>query len=167
MRESGFGTLDAVAGGELAARWWKWALSAPQERSPVADTTGEFADWQQPEDVRFLAGTYGGRVVRRCRIPAGRPLFFPVINTQRLALGFSGRPWRLDLERAAADLNGNPLAVQEFASRRFLALGLPRVAWGMWSSVEPLTPGQYVLTIKGASGDFVVDTTYHLDVAAS
>ena len=64
--EGGFAEPGPEQGGELAARWWQWALSAPDDRSPVSDTTGEFAGWRQPDDVWFLAGTYGGRVVRRC-----------------------------------------------------------------------------------------------------
>ncbi|MFE6750242.1 hypothetical protein ACFVGM_30625 [Kitasatospora purpeofusca] len=161
--ETGADTVDPRRGAELAARWWKWALSAPAERSPVGDTTGEFANWRQPSDVWFLAGTYGGRVVRRCPIRAGQPVFFPVFNTQRLALGLSSAPWRVETSKAEATLNGVPLRVQEFASRRFLAMGIPRVAWGQWCALDPLAPGQYVLSIKARAGEFSVDTTYHLD----
>ncbi|MFB7110646.1 hypothetical protein [Streptomyces sp. NPDC056190] len=57
--------MNVHEGGRLAARWWQWAFSAHDECSPVLDETGEFADWQQPEDVWFLAGTYDGRVERR------------------------------------------------------------------------------------------------------
>ncbi|MCX4536044.1 hypothetical protein OHA79_13165 [Streptomyces sp. NBC_00841] len=67
--------LSNEEGGALAGRWWKWALSAPDDRSPVKDTTGEHAAWNQPDDLWFLAGTYGGRVVRRCAIPSDRPVF--------------------------------------------------------------------------------------------
>ncbi|AUG80589.1 hypothetical protein CFP65_5910 [Kitasatospora sp. MMS16-BH015] len=151
-------------GGELAARWWKWALSAPAESCPVRDTTGRHAQWRQPSDVWFLAGTYGGRVVRRCQIPSGRPVFFPVINSARSALGLSGRPIQVAVSSAAADLNGVPLEMYEYSTRRFWAVGRPRVAWGLWSALSPLTPGQYVLTIRATSGTFLVDTTYHLDV---
>ncbi len=161
--ETGADTVDPRRGAELAARWWKWALSAPAERSPVGDTTGEFAGWRQPSDVWFLSGTYGGRVVRRCPIAAGRPVFFPVFNTQRIALGLSSAPWRVETSEAVATLNGVPLRVHEFASKRFLAVGIPRVAWGQWCALDPLAPGQYVLSIKAKAGDFWVDTTYHLD----
>ncbi|MFE6866763.1 hypothetical protein ACFVFS_09415 [Kitasatospora sp. NPDC057692] len=161
--ETGADTVDPRRGAALAARWWKWALSAPMERSPVADTTGEFAGWRQPSDVWFLAGTYGGRVVRRCPIAAGKPVFFPVFNTQRIALGLSSAPWRVEASAAEATLNGVPLKVHEFASKRFLATGIPRVAWGLWCALDPLAPGQYVLSIKADAGGFLVDTTYHLD----
>ncbi|MFJ6798811.1 hypothetical protein [Streptomyces sp. NPDC091268] len=155
--------LDAQ---KLAARWWKWALSAPDECSPVRDTTGEHAHWRQASDVWFLAGTYGGRVVRRCTVPVDRPLFFPIFNTQRWALGFSARPWRMPASTAEAELNGVPLPLQEAASKRFFAGGVPRVAWGLWSTIDPLAPGDYVLSIKARSGGFWVDTTYHLEAVA-
>ncbi|MFD7028537.1 hypothetical protein ACFWAR_10950 [Streptomyces sp. NPDC059917] len=153
--------------GELAARWWKWALSAPSGRSPVEDTTGEHAHWRQPADVWFLAGTYGGRVVRRCTVPTDRPLFFPVLNTQRLSPGFSARPWRIETARAEAHLNGIPLPLREASSKRFWSYG-PRVAWGLWSTVDPLLAGDYVLSVKAEAktGGFWVDTTYHLTAVA-
>ncbi|MGW4161698.1 hypothetical protein [Streptomyces sp. NPDC004788] len=152
-------------GGTLAARWWQWARSAPESRSPVADTTGEHADWQQPGDVWFLAGTYGGRVERRCEIPADRPVFFPVLNTVHTKLR-SRRPLPLDVSTAKAHLNGVPLPLHEFTTRPF-RLGLQmHLAWGLWAALTPLLPGQYVLEIKAASTDgFWVDTTYHLTVA--
>ncbi|MBT2402515.1 MULTISPECIES: hypothetical protein [unclassified Streptomyces] len=157
--------IDEAEGGRLAARWWQWALSAPEDRSPVSDTTGRYADWRQPEDLWFLAGTYGGRVVRRCGIPAGRPVFFPVLNTERKAVPFVTRPWRLDVERAEADLNGSPLSLSEFSSKPFPVMGIPRIAWGLWCGLSPLPAGQFVLEIKAAAKDgFWVDTTYHLSV---
>ncbi|MGW1717652.1 hypothetical protein [Streptomyces sp. NPDC002156] len=156
--------IDETEGGQLAARWWKWALSAPDSRSPVKDTTGEHAGWKQPADLWFLAGTYGGRVTRRCEVPSGRPLFFPVINIQHTRL-YSKEPQTLPVEEASAFLNGSPLPLREFASPWFRAGLMRRVAWGIWGGIAPLVPGQYVLEIKGtARNGFWVDTTYHLAV---
>ncbi|RSS60693.1 hypothetical protein [Streptomyces sp. WAC06614] len=157
--------MSGLGAGELAARWWKWALSAPAGRSPVVDRTGEHAHWRQPSDVWFLAGTYGGRVERRCTVPTDRPLFFPVLNTQRVAWGWRPEPLRLRVSLARAELNGIPLMLHQATSRRFLAAGLPRVAWGLWGTLDPLVPGEYVLSIQGSAGDFCVDTTYHLRAA--
>ncbi|MER7622187.1 hypothetical protein [Streptomyces sp. NPDC126503] len=165
-RQGGGLELSGREGGRLAARWWQWALSAPDACSPVLDRTGEFAGWQQPDDVWFLAGTYGGRVVRRCSLPADRPVFFPVFNTQRPAF-FSSRPEVMNVAEAHAFLNGSPLPLHEYASPRFRTGVTPRVAWGLWSALAPLTPGQYVLEIKADTGDgFRVDTTYHLTATA-
>ncbi|MEU7030716.1 hypothetical protein AB0A60_29020 [Streptomyces sp. NPDC046275] len=151
-------------GGALAARWWQWALSAPDDVSPVADPTGAHAAWNQPDDLWFLAGTYGGRVIRRCEIPAGRPVFFPVLNIHHTKF-FSRRPLTLDVTKAEAFLNGSPLPLREFVAPPF-RLGLRmHLAWGLWSALAPLLPGQYVLEIKGVTADgFWVDTTYHLTV---
>ncbi|AZM90565.1 MULTISPECIES: hypothetical protein [Streptomyces] len=157
--------VSAAEGGRLAARWWRWALSAPDEESPVGDTTGAYAGWRQPRDVWFLAGTYGGRVVRRCSIPSGRPLFFPVLNTERAAVPFLTRPWRLEVARASAALNSSPLELREFSSKPFPLRGLPHVAWGLWCALEPLPPGQFVLEVEAAAANgFWIDTTYHLTV---
>ncbi|MFJ6719537.1 MULTISPECIES: hypothetical protein [unclassified Streptomyces] len=157
--------LGGAKGGRLAARWWKWAMSAPREHSPVFDTTGREAGWRQPDDLWFLAGSHGGRVVRRCAVPAGRPVFFPVLNTQRAAVPFVTGPWALDVARASAALNSAPLRVSEFSSKTFLVRGVPRVAWGLWCGLTPLPPGHFVLEINAAATDgFTVDTTYHLTV---
>ncbi|MFE9168651.1 hypothetical protein ACFYNZ_03835 [Streptomyces kebangsaanensis] len=158
--------LDSQEGGRLAARWWQWAFSAPDECSPVLDETGEFADWQQPEDVWFLAGTYGGRVERRCSVPHGRPIFFPVFNTQRPAL-LSTRPAVMNVAEAKAFLNGAALPLHEYTSPPFRTGMTRRVAWGLWSALAPLAQGQYVLEVKASTGGgFWVDTTYHLDVTS-
>lgn len=160
--------MGAAQGGRLAARWWKWALSAPREQSPVSDTTGRHAGWRQPEDLWFLAGTYGGRVVRRCSIPTGRPLFFPVLNTQCRAVPFVTKPSVLAVARASAALNSTPLTVSEYRSKTFHALGTTRVAWGLWCGLTPLPPGQFVLEIDAATtSGFRIDTTYHLTVTQS
>lgn len=79
----------------------------PDDISPVRDTTGEHADWNQPDDLWFLAGTYGGRVVRRCAIPADRRVFFPVLNMQHTR-PYSKVPQSLTVAEATASLNGIP-----------------------------------------------------------
>ncbi|MET9659591.1 hypothetical protein [Streptomyces sp. NPDC006510] len=152
-------------GGVLAGRWWKWALSAPDDRSPVRDTTGEHAAWNQPDDLWFLAGTYGGRVVRRCAIPSDRPVFFPVLNMQH-PRSYSRVPQRMTATEATASLNSVPLPLEEFTAPFRTGL-TQRYAWGIWGGFAPLTPGQYVLEIKAAATNgFWVDTTYHLESKA-
>ncbi|HBF81034.1 MAG TPA: hypothetical protein DD420_14235 [Streptomyces sp.] len=154
--------LSVEERGALAGRWWQWALSAPDDRCPVKDTTGEHAAWGQPDDVWFLAGTYGGRVVRRCAVPAGRPLFFPVLNMQH-PRSYARTPQSLAVAEATASLNGLPLLLREFTAP-FMTGGTQRYAWGVWGGIEPLIPGAYVLEIKGrATSGFWVDTTYHLE----
>jgi len=74
-------TPNGKSYGEWAAEWWKWAYAIPEDENPVVDPTGEYADVGQSGHVWFLAGTFGGDpVVRECEVPAGKALFFPIIN---------------------------------------------------------------------------------------
>lgn len=65
---------------ELARDWMRWALEQPYTTGPVADMTGAQCAMGQEGPVWFLAGTYGGPVTRHCTIPAGKQLYFPLIN---------------------------------------------------------------------------------------
>jgi hypothetical protein len=68
--------------GEWGALWWRWLYSIPFDMNPAADTTGEFAAVGQKGPVWFLAGvTVTGTVTRTVEVPAGKALFFPVINS--------------------------------------------------------------------------------------
>ncbi|WP_307813409.1 hypothetical protein [Streptomyces sp. N35] len=159
--------LEPRVGGALAGRWWQWALSAPDELSPVRDETGEHAAWNQPDDLWFLAGTYGGKVVRTCAIPADRPVFFPVFNIQTVRGRIDQEPPRMPVARAEAWLNGVPLRLAQF-SGQFGPDGGRRHTWGLWGALAPLRPGEYVLEIKADTGKgFWVDTVYHLTVPTS
>lgn len=61
--------------------WWQWARSFDDDESPIADKTGEHCGLKQAGPVWFLAGTYGTRrTIRTCTVPAGKYLFFPLIN---------------------------------------------------------------------------------------
>lgn len=68
--------------GRWAAEWWQWALGVPAAASPLTDMTGEHCAQRQVGDVWFLAGTafIASPVVRTCDLPAGKSLFFPLIN---------------------------------------------------------------------------------------
>ncbi len=66
--------------GEWSAKWWQWALSIPADTSPLQDKTGENCDVNQSGPVWFLAGTTGGPAERTCVVPAGRAIFFPIVN---------------------------------------------------------------------------------------
>ena len=67
--------------GRWAAEWWQWALGVPAAVNPLTDTTGEHCAQRQVDKVWFLAGSLvRGPVVRDCEVPAGKSLFFPLIN---------------------------------------------------------------------------------------
>lgn len=73
--------LDGRSATDLSSDWWKWAMSSPDEINPVRDLSGIHCDTGQRGNVWFLAGGFGSSKIRRtCEIPAGKHIFFPVIN---------------------------------------------------------------------------------------
>lgn len=148
-------------------------------RNPVSDRTGAFAAEGQPADVWFLAGTFGGAAHRRCVVPAGRPLFFPLINMFRNTFLFVGlKAPVLPHASGSAELNGMPLESHAVTNQRKFPVAavtggpfgvsgrLNLRAWGLWSHVDGLGPGDYVLEIRGeaAPGGFWVRVGYELTV---
>lgn len=72
---------------ELSAQWWQWALSIPAPVNPLAEFTddGSVCMVGQRGSVWFLAGTLvGGTVSRKCSVPAGTAIFFPVVNSMQV-----------------------------------------------------------------------------------
>ena len=67
---------------EWTVRWWKWALGIPAASNPLLDSSGEFCSQGQSGPVWFLAGTSGGPASRSCAIPAGKAVFFPIVNAE-------------------------------------------------------------------------------------
>ncbi len=74
--------------GEWSARWWEWAFSIPTPQNPLVDDTGVNAANGQSGQVWFLAGKIcvgacstatANRVVD---VPAGKALFFPILNAE-------------------------------------------------------------------------------------
>lgn len=73
--------IDGKPIAEFANIWWQWTYSIPKELSPVRDLTGEHCQQGQFQGVWFLAGGFGSSTIRRkCEIPDGKYIFFPVIN---------------------------------------------------------------------------------------
>jgi hypothetical protein len=70
--------------GDWSAAWWQYVLSVPAGINPVLDTTGASCDVEQSASpVFFLAGAATTEpVTRTCTIPAGKALFFPIINVE-------------------------------------------------------------------------------------
>jgi hypothetical protein len=69
--------------GEWGAAWWHWAYSLPLDGHPLYVSEGD-AGGGQPVSSRvwFLGGVYNesGIAVRTMEVPAGKALFFPVLN---------------------------------------------------------------------------------------
>jgi len=75
------GPLFGLRLDEYANKWWQWVYSVPQKDSPINDFTGEKCAVNQHGNVWFLAGGIGtSKITRTCEVPAGKYLFFPIIN---------------------------------------------------------------------------------------
>jgi hypothetical protein len=71
---------------DLAAAWVTYvtSYSPPDCLDPIADTTGKNCGlYQDPtSDVFLLVGSYGGPIDRtECTVPAGKALFFPLVDS--------------------------------------------------------------------------------------
>ena len=66
--------------GEWGAQWWQYVIGIPADKNPFNDTTGAQCQLGQWGAVFFLVGS--GPPVKRnkCEVPAGRGLFFPIVN---------------------------------------------------------------------------------------
>ncbi|MFC4057003.1 signal protein [Planomonospora corallina] len=161
---------------EVQGRWWTWASSEPEKTNPVADPTGRFCDRNQPDDVWFLAGTFGGTVTRTCAVPAGRPIVVPLVNLvgDRVSCasfmasaegsavldGNAVTPERLESDGVSVTgVEGNPLTGTS-GSQDYHACGL-------WVRLPPLAPGEHTLVLRGASEDFTTGVDYTLAVTAA
>jgi hypothetical protein len=97
--------------GQWAAAFWQWVLGVPDNKysarsehqrvNPLKDITGEHCAEHQIGDVWFLAGSWVGSVNRSCTIPAGKSLFFPLINN--VYVGFLTDPPEQRTEQFARD----------------------------------------------------------------
>ncbi|QYC38782.1 hypothetical protein Nocox_05775 [Nonomuraea coxensis DSM 45129] len=149
----------------VQGRWWTWAYSADDDASPVQDTTGEFCDHAQPDDLWFLAGTYGGTVRRSCRIPAGRPLAFPLVNLLGDAADCATF---MATAKGKAVLDGKPVEPERLDEAGVTVTDSAGTgtthACGLWVRLAPLPTGPHTLTIRGSSGTFRTGVDYRLVV---
>lgn len=80
--------------GDLSATWWQWIYGLPAKdvhgtnTNPIFDSTGAYAAAGQKKGIGpdnkyfFLAGAFGGQVTRTVKVPAGKTIFFPVLNVE-------------------------------------------------------------------------------------
>lgn len=65
----------------LSQEWWQWSYEIPGKDHPLLDETGDSCQLGDvSSDLFFLAGTNSGAAHRSCDVPAGKALFFPIIN---------------------------------------------------------------------------------------
>lgn len=159
---------------EYANLWWQWASSMPATESPVRDQTGLKCDVNQNGQVWFLAGGYGSsKISRKCSIPKGKYLFFPVINMIHFPNG--GAKISCESAMAASAMNNdnlrsfivtiddhkivNPVFHRYSSPTCFDLLGwppknqqsptlYPSATDGYWVMLQPLAPGKHKLAFS-------------------
>ncbi|TQM83760.1 hypothetical protein FHX81_6187 [Saccharothrix saharensis] len=171
------GTPTTAAEPDVQARWWTWAASSTEERNPVLDATGAHCAEDQPADLWFVAGTFGGAVERTCEVPAGRALVGPVVNfTSATAAGCEGA---LANGSGEVTFDGEPLGTRRLGPARVTIRGVAgnvvtgsasarqTYACGLWVTVPPPSPGEHELVIDGRGEGFRTTVRYRLVVAAA
>jgi len=172
---------------ELSVDWWQWLTSAPDVTDPLDDEAGDFCGYGQKGDVWFLSGSYSmDKVVRHCKVPAGKYVFFPVINMMLWdeADGQSCEELKGDVTAAidtARELmvvvDGTKLeAIKQYRSavEQCFAISGDEAYYasdGYWILLKPLKAGKHVIHSMGELGDggeaaedFTQDIEYVLDV---
>lgn len=165
--------------GSWTVKWWRWALETPMAANPVLDETGQFANINQTGPVWFLAGTVGdlNRVAdRKCTIPKGNAILFPVINYICTHSSFESEPLSTSdiVRKAARDIDditirdviidGKSITAHRISSDPKLfqlsitnknilniPLGLNEAAAdGYWVFLEPIRSGRHSIRFHGA-----------------
>lgn len=161
---------------QLTEQWWQWAMASPRPSSPVSDQTGDHCAVGQGGDTWFLAGGFGSsRIHRKCVVPAGRSIFFPLINMvywpTRDSVGFSCEQAKklaaLNNETAIdlfAEIDGKSiegLNDYRIASDRCFNVfsrvpptqdsynAYPSATDGYWLLLPPLAPGPHTIKFGG------------------
>jgi len=167
---------------EWSKRWWRWAMSFEDEDSPVADRDGRLCASGQAGPVWFLAGTFGtARTVRSCRIPAGKTLFFPLLNVIAFPPDDEREACASLMLRAESQTEAPAALVLEVNGKSFTGLEAHRQATrgcflvapdddapaagnGYYVALGPLKAGRYTLNFGGILPGLSQAVTYTLDV---
>ncbi|MCN9243156.1 signal protein [Streptomyces sp. RY43-2] len=137
---------------------------------------GSECERNQPHDVWFLAGTFGGQVKRACEVPSGRPIAVPVINlvgdSQTCAAFVSSAQGTVFLDGKAVEpetYEGDPIMAQAVQGNPVTGEEGPftGTGCGLWVQLPPLASGTHSLKVRGRSGDFSIGVDYALTIAAS
>ena len=162
--------------GQWTDKWWQWGYSIPKDINPAYDGTGKNCAQKQNGPVWFLAGTYGHAVNRKCDIPAGKAILFPILNSECSFAEFPKLKTLSGLRTCAktiqdqvsslkASVDAIPIpSLQEyriqsppfnFTLPQNNILGLAAnvttqaIADGNWVFLKPLSPGSHKITFRG------------------
>lgn len=177
---------------EWAEQWWQWAYSFPLSSGPVADLTGDECGARQRGAVWFLAGTYEFHPVqRRCSVPAGRYIFFPIVNYVATMEGLAqddATSCRISKDHTtrladpalalSVELDGlpipDPLHYRQSSTKCFdLAAGVRHgkrvlaASSGYWVMLRPLSAGHHTLRFGAVLPTIQQAVSYDLYVDAN
>lgn len=166
--------IEGKTWAEWSIVWWQRVLALPREKSPLYDTTGQFTMEGQKGNIWFLYDTIEGSAKRKCTIPTGKYLFFPVINAFMTSEEDKINAVRLSLIEIVNNagirivkLDGQLIVVKQdyrlttppfrfklpgnSANTLFPDLDSNQVglAEGYWLMLKPLSPGKHSLQITG------------------
>ena len=166
--------------GEWSAKWWQWFSPIPTNDNPAVDRTGKkCAVGQNDPYMWYLVGTGGGEATRTCTIPAGKAIFFPIINVE---CDYTSPDLKTesDLRKCAKDdqdkvtnlqatVDGAAISgLKEYRAQSPLfniivpkdnVMGLPpgttqAVSDGYWILLKPLPVGKHEIHFTGSLSDF-------------
>jgi hypothetical protein len=168
---------------EWTALWWKWMHSIPRETSPALDATGQFSGiFQVNPSAFFLAGTEGGSATRKCTMPQGKAIFFPVITC---IFSFAldpdleteeelTREVTKDIDRVERmSLRVDQVIFEEFSQFRVRSdpfddiingMRTKTVSDGYWIFLKPLAIGNHNIHFTGRNFDFFNEVDYHIEI---
>ncbi|MDB5059939.1 MAG: hypothetical protein JWO59_3411 [Chloroflexi bacterium] len=182
-----------LTNGGWSAASWQYVGSIPVPNNPLFDQTGANCGMGQSGPVWFLVGLFNapGTATRSRTIPAGKALFFPILNGafccgtigQIRALG--QRTLHDDTNLSAA-VDGTAIPGLSTPVTIYLALspvftltlpdnnifGLPAgsyspiVSDGIYLMLAPLPAGPHTVHFAGSSPGFSLDITYRLAITS-
>lgn len=192
-------TAFGMTYGEWSAKWWQWAFSLPVDQNPFFDEGGSCSNGAngqaEPGPVWFLTGVINvsGTAVRACTVPAGKALFFPLINVEcstlepdpfhgnnktelaACATGFHFGNVSAEIDGVPVqDLNGylkkSPLFTFTVPPNNVLGVAAgtgQSVSNGYYLMLAPPSVGEHEIHFGGTFTDFAftLDITYRLTVA--
>ena len=165
-----------LAYGEWTAKWWQWGYSIPKDINPAYDDTGKNCVQKQNGPVWFLAGTYGHPVNRKCNIPAGKAILFPILNSECSFAEFPKLKTLSELRMCAKTIQDqvttpnatvDGVSISDLQKYRIQSppfnftlpqnniLGLPSnittqaIADGNWVFLKPLSLGSHKIIFRG------------------
>jgi hypothetical protein len=181
-------TPDDTSYGEWSAHWWQWMLGQPASICPNSDTTGDGFPWGQDlnDHVLFLPGTWGDPITRHVTVPAGKALFFPLVDAVVVLWDTDPEDysWAEDymdtVTAATLTVDGQTMDLLRpdyrtklqtfttvFPEDSIVGVSGPLRCGtdGYYAMLAPLSVGEHEIVSHGATSDgFAADLTFHVTV---